>query len=140
MAQGDKPDLSVMIKPRGGDKEDRIYLFSGWNNDGRISSLSIDRKIVEFAVKLEDGRVVRVKKDADGKWDHYVDCFLRDGEYGDQRGGGGRDGGRRDDRGGGQRDQRGGGGYGGSRGGNGGGGGRRNEPPPDDFGGDDIPF
>ncbi len=96
MAQGDRPDLTIALKPRGGTKEDRIYLFSGWSNDGRISSASLDRRVVEFAVKLEDGSIVRVKRGRDGKLDHYVDVFLRDGHYGDERReGGGNGNGRR---------------------------------------------
>lgn len=83
MASGDKPALSISLKPRGGSKEDRRYIMSGWENEGRISMLTPDRKVTQMAVQFEDGEVVRVKKGADGKWDHFVDVFLKDGTYGE---------------------------------------------------------
>lgn len=85
MAAGDKPALSISLKPRGGSKEDRRYILSGWENDGRISMLSPDRKVTQIAVQFDDGEIIRVKKGADGKFDHFVDVFLRDGTYGEQR-------------------------------------------------------
>jgi len=88
---GNKPDLSVSFKPAGGGKEDRIYAFAGWKNEhGRISSLSIDRRVVGMKFKLDDGTVVTIQKDRQGRWSHYVDVFLRDGTYGQDRGGEGR--------------------------------------------------
>jgi hypothetical protein len=84
VSAGQKPDFSCYLKPAGSkDKNDRRYFLSGWvTPEGRLNSLRLDRKVVAFQVRFEDGEVVTVKKGADGKLSHYIDCFLRDGEYG----------------------------------------------------------
>ena len=84
MSAGQKPDISIYIKPAGSkEKTDRRYILSGWASDGRISSLRFDRGVAAIAVKFDDGEQVVIRKGPDGKvTSHYIDCFLRDGEYG----------------------------------------------------------
>ncbi len=83
MASGEKPALSIYLKPVGSkDKKDRRYVFSAWEQDGRLGALRPDRSVKAFKFQFDDGEVVTVKKGDDGKWSHYIDAFLRDGEYG----------------------------------------------------------
>lgn len=79
MARGDKPAISISLKPVGGAKEDRVYFMAGWpRDDGKVSSLQLDRKIKAMKVQLEDGKVVTITRGADGKWSHYIDVFTAD--------------------------------------------------------------
>ena len=70
-----RPTLSISLKPVGGSKEDRIYFLAGWERDGKVSSLAIDRKIKQVALQMEDGSVLRVKRNEDGRWSHFVDVY-----------------------------------------------------------------
>jgi hypothetical protein len=87
MAKGDKPDLSISVKPAGSGKEARKYILSAWKQKGRISSLQLDRNVAAIAVKFVDGTQEIIRKGPDGKMTHYFDAFLRDGNYGEEKGG-----------------------------------------------------
>jgi hypothetical protein len=73
MAAGDKPKIKVSIKPMTTGAKD-VPLFAAWDKGGRLSA-SLDRKIVELAVKLDDGSIVRVKRKEDGWPDHYINIY-----------------------------------------------------------------
>lgn len=73
MASGDKPRIRVAIKPKDGGE--RISLIAAWQRDDGKLSATLDRRIVELAVKLDDGSIVRVKRGADGKASHWIDVF-----------------------------------------------------------------
>lgn len=106
-----RPRLSVSVKPKDGSGG-RISLLAAWDRDGKLSA-QLDRRIVELAVKLETGEIVRVKRGADGKPDHWVDVYENSGEQAP------RSQPPRDERRATQRDA---------------------FEPSDDFGGDDLPF
>jgi hypothetical protein len=74
-----KPDFKVSIKPeQGGGKA--TYLFAFWRKDDGKLRGSLDGKIVQLSVKLEDGTVVHVKRKPDSKYaDHYVNLFEEEG-------------------------------------------------------------
>lgn len=75
MSSDKRPTVSVSLKPVGGSKEDRKYILAGWERDGKVTSLAIDRKIKQLAVQWEDGSITRVQRDADGRWSHFVDVY-----------------------------------------------------------------
>ena len=45
MNESKRPTMSISLKPVGGNKEDRLYLLAGWERDGKLTSLALDRKI-----------------------------------------------------------------------------------------------
>jgi hypothetical protein len=75
MAAGDKPAITVAIKPVGGDNKARIYALAGWEREGKVGSMVLDRKIAEIAIKMATGEVVRIRRGEDGKTDHYFDFY-----------------------------------------------------------------
>ena len=75
MSSDKRPTMSISLKPIGGSKEDRKYIMAGWERDGKLTSLAIDRKIKQLAVQWEDGSITRVQRDADGRWSHFVDVY-----------------------------------------------------------------
>jgi hypothetical protein len=75
MSESKRPTMSISLKPVGGSKEDRLYLFAGWERDGKLSSLALDRKIKQLAVQWEDGTITRVSRDDGGRWSHFVDVY-----------------------------------------------------------------
>lgn len=73
MAAGDKPRIKVAVKPKDGGT--RISVLAAWEReDGKLSA-SLDKRVVELALKLDDGTIVRVKRGADGKPTHWIDVF-----------------------------------------------------------------
>lgn len=70
-----RPAISIAIKPVGGGKEDRIYTLAGWERDGKVSSLQLDKRVKAMKLQLEDGSVVVIQRGADGKCSHYFDLF-----------------------------------------------------------------
>lgn len=70
---GEKPRIKVAVKPKEGGGG-RISLLAAWDRDGKLSA-SLDKRVVELAAKLDDGTIVRVKRGADGKPDHWIDVF-----------------------------------------------------------------
>lgn len=73
MGSGQKPAISISLKPVGGS--DRTYLMAGWEHGGKVSSLLLDRKVKALKVQMEDGTVVTVTRTDDGKSSHYIDIF-----------------------------------------------------------------
>jgi len=70
-----RPQLKISVKPRGeGNGQGRISLFAFWRRDGKLSG-ALDKRVVELAAKLEDGTIVRVKREGDGKVSHFIDAF-----------------------------------------------------------------
>ena len=75
MSNSNRPSLKISVKPRGeGNGQGRISLFAFWRRDGKLSG-ALDKRVVELAAKLEDGSIVRVKRDAEGKVSHFIDAF-----------------------------------------------------------------
>jgi len=70
-----RPTMSISLKPVGGSKEDRLYLLAGWERDGKLTSLALDRKVKQLAVQWEDGTITRVSRDDGGRWSHFVDVY-----------------------------------------------------------------
>jgi len=68
-----KPKIKVAIKSKAAGAQ-TISLFAAWDNDGRLSA-SLDKRVLELAVKLDDGNIVRVKRGADGKPDHWINVY-----------------------------------------------------------------
>lgn len=80
---GRRPAVKLAIKPAGRDapKDSRIYIAAAWRrDDGRLGSLLPDREVEQIAIKMRDGRVIRMTQSTgeDGKprWSHYLDVFL----------------------------------------------------------------
>jgi hypothetical protein len=74
-----KPAFKVSVKPeQGGGKAVQLAAF--WRKDDGKLRGSLDGKIVQLSVKLEDGTVCHVKRKPDSKWmDHYVNLFEEEG-------------------------------------------------------------
>lgn len=73
MAAGDKPRLKISVKPKDGGN--RISVLAAWEReDGKLNAM-LDKRVVELALKLDDGTIVRVMRGADGKPSHWVDVF-----------------------------------------------------------------
>lgn len=72
MSGGTKPRIKVAVKNK--ESGQRVYILAAWDRDGRLSA-SLDKRVVELAMKLDDGSIVRVKRGADGKPDHFIDVF-----------------------------------------------------------------
>ena len=79
MSDKQKPAFKVSVKPeQGGGKAVQLAAF--WRKDDGKLRGSLDGKIVQLSVKLEDGTVVHVKRKPDSKWmDHYVNLFEEEG-------------------------------------------------------------
>ena len=79
MSDKQKPAFKVSVKPeQGGGKAVQIAAF--WRKDDGKLRGSLDGKIVQLSVKLEDGTVHHVKRKEGGKWmDHYVNLFEEEG-------------------------------------------------------------
>lgn len=73
MAAGDKPRIKVALKERG-EGHKNVSILAAWDRDGKLSA-SLDKKVVELAVKMDDGTIIRVKRDAEGKTTHFVNVF-----------------------------------------------------------------
>lgn len=72
MSGGTKPRIKVAVKNK--ESGQRVYILAAWDRDGRLSA-SLDKRVVELAMKLDDGSIVRVRRGADGKPDHFIDVF-----------------------------------------------------------------
>ena len=72
MAAGDKPRFKVVLKRKAGIE--KVDLIAIWDNKGKLSA-TLSRSIVELALKLENGAIVRVKHGADGKPDHWINVY-----------------------------------------------------------------
>jgi hypothetical protein len=70
-----KPAFKVSVKPeQGGGKAVQLAVF--WRKDDGKLRGSLDGKIVQLSVKLEDGTVHHVKRKDGGRFmDHYVNLF-----------------------------------------------------------------
>ena len=70
-----KPAFKVDIKAEGGASK-AVSLFAFWRKeDGKLRG-SLDGKIVQLSVKLEDGSVHHVKRKDGGKYaDHFINCY-----------------------------------------------------------------
>lgn len=123
--ENSKPSAKLALKPAGGDKSERVYIAAAWRDEnGKMGGLRLDREVEQLAIKMRDGRVIRMTQ-APGdngrpRWSHFLDLFINDEAPRSESRGGGYGGGERpaskpaasgDD-----------------------------FPPGDDFGGDDIPF
>ncbi len=75
MSDKPKPAFRVSVKPeQGGGKAVQLAAF--WRKDDGKLRGSLDGKIVQLSVKLEDGTVHHVKRKPDSKFvDHYVNLF-----------------------------------------------------------------
>jgi hypothetical protein len=73
MANGEKPRIKVALKAKG-EGTKNVSILAAWDRDGRLSA-SLDKRVVELAVKMDDGEIIRVKRDADGKTTHFVNVF-----------------------------------------------------------------
>ena len=69
----------MSVKPeQGGGKA--VQIAAWWRKDDGKLRGSLDGKIVQLSVKLEDGTVHHVKRKDGGKWmDHYVNLFEEEG-------------------------------------------------------------
>lgn len=79
MSDKQKPAFKVSVKPeQGGGKAVQIAAF--WRKeDGKLNG-SLDGKIVQLSVRLEDGTVHHVKRKPNSKFcDHYVNLFEEEG-------------------------------------------------------------
>ena len=79
MSDKQKPAFKVSVKPeQGGGKAVQLAAF--WRKeDGKLRG-SLDGKIVQLSVKLEDGTVHHVKRKDGGRFmDHYVNLFEEEG-------------------------------------------------------------
>jgi hypothetical protein len=73
MAAGDKPRIKVALKEKG-EGTKNVSILAAWDRDGKLSA-SLDKRVVELAVKFEDGTITRVKRNAEGKTTHFVNVF-----------------------------------------------------------------
>ena len=72
---GDKPTLKVAIKPKDDKEAKPLHLFAAWRDErGRLSG-RLDKSITELAVRLEDGKIVRIKRGQDGKETHWINVY-----------------------------------------------------------------
>jgi hypothetical protein len=74
---GNRPAAKIAIKPASGGE--RVYVAAAWRrDDGRMGGLVLDKRVMQIAVQLEGGEVIRVKREG-GKQSHFIDLFLEDG-------------------------------------------------------------
>lgn len=67
--------LKIAIKPRDGNGKN-LSILAFWERDDRPGlNGALDSRITQLAVQLEDGTIIRVKRDADGKTTHFVNAF-----------------------------------------------------------------
>lgn len=70
---GEKPRIKVALKERG-EGTKNVSILAAWDRDGKLSA-SLDKRVVELAVKFDDGSITRVKRGEDGKTTHFVNVF-----------------------------------------------------------------
>lgn len=73
MANGEKPRIKVALKEKG-EGTKNVSILAAWDRDGKLSA-SLDKRVVELAVKMDDGTIIRVKRTEDGKTTHFVNVF-----------------------------------------------------------------
>lgn len=92
--ENSKPAAKLAVKPAGGDKSERVYIAAAWRDEnGKMGGLRLDRDVEQLAIKMKDGRVIRMTQ-APGengrpRWSHFIDLFINDeAPRGESRGGG----------------------------------------------------
>jgi hypothetical protein len=73
VAESNRPAISIAIKKVGA--KDRIYALAGWEREGKVTGMQLDKRIKAVKFLMEDGEVVEMTRGADGKLSHYIDYF-----------------------------------------------------------------
>jgi hypothetical protein len=77
MGESNRPAVSIALKKVG--TKDRVYVLAGWpREDGKITSLVLDKRVKGMKLLMDDGEVIEVTRDAAGKLSHYVDAFFNE--------------------------------------------------------------
>lgn len=71
--ESNKPKIKVSIKSKNGSEN--VSIFAAWvRPDGKLSA-TLDKKIRQLAVQMEDGSVHRITRDGDGKPSHWINVY-----------------------------------------------------------------
>lgn len=68
-----RPRIKVVLKAKE-ENARAVPILAAWDRDGRLSA-SLDRSVVELAVRLEDGTIVRCKRGEDGRPTMWVNVY-----------------------------------------------------------------
>ena len=69
----DKPRIKVSLKHKDGGES--LSIFAAWDKDDGKLSATMDKRISQIAIKMEDGTVHRVTRDDSGKPSHWVNIY-----------------------------------------------------------------
>lgn len=68
-----RPRIKVVLKAKE-EGARAVPILAAWDRDGRLSA-SLDRSVVELAVRLEDGTIVRCKRGEDGRANMWLNVY-----------------------------------------------------------------